>query len=29
MDFSNAYCAYSVQGKGAIASYATMAEMKK
>ena len=29
MNFSNAYCAYSVQGKGAIASYATMAEMKK
>ena len=29
MNFSNAYCAYSVQGKGAIASYATMEEMKK
>ncbi|MEY8321374.1 carbohydrate kinase [Lachnospiraceae bacterium 46-61] len=29
MDFSNAYCAYSVQGKGAIASYATMEDMKK
>ena len=29
MNFSNTYCAYSVQGKGAIASYATMAEMKK
>lgn len=29
MNFSNAYCAYSVQGKGAIASYATMDDMKK
>ncbi len=29
MNFSNAYCAYSVQGKGAIASYATMEDMKK
>ncbi len=29
MNFSNAYCAYSIQGKGAIASYATMEDMKK
>lgn len=29
MNFSNAYCAYSVQGKGAIASHATMEDMKK
>ncbi len=29
MNFSNTYCAYSVQGKGAIASYATMEDMKK
>lgn len=29
MNFSNTYCAYSVQGKGAIASYATMDDMKK
>ena len=29
MNFSNAYCAYSVQGKGAIASYATKEDMKK
>ncbi len=29
MNFSNAYCAYSVQGKGAIASYATMEDLKK
>ena len=29
MNFSNTYCAYSVQGKGAIASYATMEDMEK